>query len=82
MQRSRMLELDARLWPFGSARIKIELTEAGPGATEVRMSEHAIAGPAKMLPDAAQALALVPRNRESLRRLADIAVNRESTARL
>ena len=33
----RILELDARLWLFGKARIRLELTEKSPGQTEVRM---------------------------------------------
>lgn len=73
---SRMLELDAALWPFGAARVRVELTETAPGSTEVRLTEFAVGGPAKFLPDRAQALVLVPRNRESLRRLADLAVGR------
>ncbi|MFD5243954.1 SRPBCC family protein [Amycolatopsis sp. NPDC058340] len=72
----RLLELEARAWPFGTARIRLELRETEPGTTEVLMSEHAIRGPGRVLPEAAQALVLVPRNRESLRRLADLAKGR------
>jgi hypothetical protein len=75
----RMLELDARLWPFGAARIRLELTETEPGVTEVRMLEQAVRGPIRLLPEAVQALALVPRNRESLRRLAHLAVGKEAS---
>lgn len=76
----RMLELDARLWPFGAARVRLELTELQPEVTEVRMTERAVRGPGRVLPDGAQALVLVPRNRESLRRLADLAIGREASA--
>jgi uncharacterized protein YndB with AHSA1/START domain len=76
----RMLELDARLWPFGAARIRLELTATGPDETEVRMMERAVRGPGRLLPEAAQALLLVPRNRESLRRLADLTVGKETLA--
>jgi len=72
------LELHARLWPFGAARIRLELEDAGPDVTRVRMIEHAERGPIRLLPHAAQALLLVPRNRESLRRLADLAVRQRS----
>ncbi|RSN32639.1 polyketide cyclase [Amycolatopsis sp. WAC 04169] len=72
----RLLELEARAWPFGTARIRLELREAEPGTTEILMSEHATRGPGRVLPEAAQALFLVPRNRESLRRLADLAKGR------
>lgn len=72
----RLLELEARLWPVGTAVVRLELTETGPDVTEVRMTERAISGPGRFLPDLAQAALLVPRNRESLRRLADRAVGR------
>ncbi len=74
----RMVELDARLWPFGAARIRLELDEVRPGVTEVRMTERAVRGPGRLLPEPVQALLLVPRNRESLRRLADLAVGRQA----
>jgi uncharacterized protein YndB with AHSA1/START domain len=73
----RMIELDARLWPFGTARVRLELAETEPGVTRVRMAEHVRRGPARMLPHAAQAVLLIPRNRESMRRLADLAVGRD-----
>jgi uncharacterized protein YndB with AHSA1/START domain len=75
----RMLELDARLWPFGAARIRLELTETDPGVTEVRMLERVVRGPGRLLPEAAQALLLVPRNRESLRRLSHMVVGKQVT---
>ncbi|MFE6610387.1 SRPBCC family protein [Amycolatopsis sp. NPDC057786] len=74
----RLLELEARAWPFGTARIRLELLETSPGTTEILMSEHATRGPGRVLPEAAQAVFLVPRNRESLRRLADLAMGREA----
>jgi hypothetical protein len=75
----RYLELDARLWPFGAARVRIELTATEPNLTEVRMSEEAVRGPARILPAAAQAPLLIPRNRESLARLAHLAAGRDVT---
>jgi hypothetical protein len=73
VEQPRSLELDARLWPFGMARIRLELTETRPGSTQIRMLEEVVRGPGRVLPNAVQALLLVPRNRESLRRLIDLA---------
>lgn len=73
------LELEARLWPVGAARIRLDLTEVGAGLTEVRMTERVTAGPVRLLPDALQDLAISPRNNESLRRLAALAVGRSPT---
>ncbi|MFG1791894.1 SRPBCC family protein [Nocardia sp. NPDC049149] len=72
----RMLELEARLWPVGSAWIRLELVELAPQRTLVRMSERAISGLATLVPDPVQELLLVPRNKESLSRLADLVVGR------
>lgn len=76
----RMIELDARLWPIGAARVRLELTEIRAGTTEVRMTEQVVRGPGRLLPHPVQGLLLRPRNRESLRRLAHMAVGRESGA--
>lgn len=59
-----MLELDARMWPFGAARVRLELAEDGPDSTRVAMSERAVRGPGRMIPESVQAVGLVPRNRE------------------
>lgn len=75
----RFLELDAGLWPLGQARIRLELTEVA-GGTDVLMAEEITKGPLSLLPKPAQALFLAPRNRESLRRLAALAVRRENGA--
>ncbi|MEU7215017.1 MULTISPECIES: SRPBCC family protein [Nocardia] len=72
----RMLELEARLWPVGSAWIRLELAEITPDSTRVSMYERAISGPATLVPDGVQELLLVPRNKESLSRLADLVVGR------
>lgn len=73
------LELEARLWPAGAARISLDLIALGPGGTEVRMAERVSQGPGRLLPGLAQDLALFPRNRESLQRLAALAVGRSPT---
>ncbi|MET7768366.1 SRPBCC family protein [Nocardia sp. NPDC005366] len=72
-----LLELNARLWPVGAARIRMELNEFEQDLTRVRMLEHAVRGPAALAPEAAQEFLLAPRNRESLARLADLAVGRD-----
>ncbi|WP_406266078.1 SRPBCC family protein [Nocardia sp. NBC_00881] len=72
----RLLELEAKLRPFGSAWIRLELTETAPGRTRVRMHEHTKHGPGTWVPDIIQELLLLPRNQESLSRLADIVVGR------
>ncbi|HEY7595403.1 MAG TPA: SRPBCC family protein [Actinophytocola sp.] len=71
-----LLELDARLSPIGSARVRFELAPSGPHHTTVRMAELVETGPARLLPRAAQALLLIPRNLESLARLGHLAGGR------
>ncbi|MBF6339566.1 SRPBCC family protein [Nocardia abscessus] len=71
-----MLELEAKLSPLGSAWIRLELVETASGETEIRMYEHAKKGLGTMVPNVLQEILLVPRNKESLSRLADTAVGR------
>ncbi|WP_158843693.1 SRPBCC family protein [Saccharothrix deserti] len=70
-----LLELEARMWPMGAARIRFELKTVPDGA-EITMLEEAVKGPVSVLPVSVQSLFLVPRNRESLRRLADLAARK------
>lgn len=72
----RMLELDARAWPLGAARIRLELRAVPPDATEVLMVETLTSGVARLIPHRVQTLLLKPRNAEALRRLDDLAVHR------
>ncbi|MEU5696812.1 SRPBCC family protein [Actinosynnema sp. NPDC020468] len=72
----RVLELEAGLWPLGAARVRFELTEVD-GGTRISMEEQAKGGPAVLVPEVAQALFLVPRNRETLRRLADLVLRKD-----
>ncbi|ANZ38996.1 polyketide cyclase [Lentzea guizhouensis] len=65
----RLLELDARLWPAGAARITFTLRARSEAVTEVRMTERAVRGPSALLPSFVQDAMLVPRNRETLHRL-------------
>lgn len=71
-----LLELDARLWPVGAARITLALRARAELVTEVRMTEVVARGPSALLPRFAQDLLLIPRNRESLRRFAALAEGR------
>jgi uncharacterized protein YndB with AHSA1/START domain len=74
----RCLDLQAELWLFGSAEIRITLQPVDGGRTRVVMAEELTRGPARLVPRPLQALVLWPRNVESLRRLADLAVGRET----
>jgi uncharacterized protein YndB with AHSA1/START domain len=73
----RMLELEARMWPLGAARIRFDLSPAADG-TDITMSEQAVKGPPALLPEPVQFLFLAPRNRESLHRLADLATHKHT----
>jgi hypothetical protein len=73
----RMLELDARVWPTGAARVRLTLTPAGDNHTQVTISEVFDRGPVGWMPTPFQAALMRPRNLESLRRLADIAEHRD-----
>ncbi|WP_035737325.1 SRPBCC family protein [Glycomyces arizonensis] len=77
-ERPRLLVLDARLWPIGAARVRLELEALGEEETRIGMIERAVRGPIGLAPAEFQARLLAPRNRESLRRLSDLAVGRSS----
>ncbi len=68
----KQLRLKAHGWPAGAAEVLIELEAVGPG-TEVTIREDAIAGPATLIPVPVRQLGVIPRNRETLRRLAFLA---------
>ena len=67
------LVLKARAWPTGQAHVRIVLEPDGPGATHVRIEEFVDSGAAAVIPVRAQQVLVVPRNKESLRRLAMLA---------
>jgi hypothetical protein len=69
----RMLHLRPRLWPFGEVEVRITLTEVGSDRTRITLTEDFHAGPLRWVRTKANDLALHRRNRESLRRLADLA---------
>ncbi|USX52192.1 SRPBCC family protein [Lentzea sp. HUAS12] len=72
-----LLELDARLWPAGAARITFTLHARGESRTEVRMAERVVRGPSTLMPKAVQDVLLTPRNKETLQRLGDLARGRQ-----
>jgi len=76
MEPDRLLELDAHAWPAGAARVRLALEPLGPDRTRVRFTEAFSSPLARRIPERAQAVLLVPRNRESLARLDDLAVHR------
>lgn len=73
---ARVLTLQAKGWPAGEARVELELSasdEAGLGGCRIEMREDATHGPGLLVPKPLRQLAIVPRNRESLQRLAYLA---------
>jgi uncharacterized protein YndB with AHSA1/START domain len=69
------LELQARAWPLGEARVVITLRPDGQG-TEVTLAEDLTHGPGVVLPQRVRGAALQFRNKETLRRLAMLAEGR------
>jgi hypothetical protein len=73
--RPNVLRLRVRAWPSGEGVVTIH-TQPHPDGTEVVMEEIGVSGPAKLLPGLVQTVLLIPRNKESLKRLAYIAEGR------
>ncbi|WP_086665071.1 SRPBCC family protein [Lentzea kentuckyensis] len=71
-----LLELDARLWPAGAARITLTLQPRSESITHVRMAERVVRGPSALLPSFLQDMLLIPRNKETLQRLDALARGR------
>jgi hypothetical protein len=76
----RLLLLTVGLWPFGAGRVRFVLEPVGTAATRITMVEQFTQGPLVGLRNKLNDVLLHYRNRESLRRLADIAVNRAAVA--
>ena len=70
------LRLRAHGWPGGAAEVLLEIEPVGDGRSRVHLREDAVRGPGALMPKPLRQLAIAPRNRESLRRLAYIAENR------
>ena len=74
----RGIDLQARGWPAGEARVRIVVRPRPGGGCTVTMSEDAVRGPGTLVPRALRTAALVPRNTEALRRLAYLAEGRST----
>lgn len=71
----RLLRLKAHGWPAGAAEVLLEIEEEAGGSV-VTIHEDAVQGPGTLVPRPARQAAIVPRNREALRRLAFLAEGR------
>jgi uncharacterized protein YndB with AHSA1/START domain len=71
----RMLELRARAWPAGTARVRLTLDPV-PEGTLVTMAERSESGPARLAPWPIESYLLKLRNTESLERLSDLVMHR------
>jgi hypothetical protein len=65
----RKLELLARGWPMGEAKIVITLEDLGGAGCRVSIAEDAVRGPGKVVPKALRDPVIGVRNRETLKRL-------------
>jgi len=70
------LTLQAGLWPLGAATVTFTLTPVGTGGTRVTIAEDFAGGPLRWMRTKVNDLVLHGRNRETLRRLADIATRK------
>jgi hypothetical protein len=75
MEPDRRLELTAKGWPVGEAKVVIELEDDG-SATKVTMRETPSAGPGQWLHNPLSEALLVRRNTEALARLAALVERR------
>ncbi|GAC1327085.1 MAG: SRPBCC family protein [Mycobacteriales bacterium] len=73
----RCLELEARAWPAGTARVVLRLSAVGTG-TEVEIEEHPLRGVAARLHNPLFDLLIWLRNVETLRRLKRIVETQEA----
>ena len=71
----RLLQLRARAWPSGEARVRFDI-EPLAGRSRVTITEHVVAGPARLIPKPVEEGLLTWRNTETLRRLAYLAERR------
>jgi len=71
-EEGRLLELTARGWPAGEARVQIEIRPEGDRCA-VLLAEDAVSGPGALVPPVVRQPLIAVRNRETLRRLAMLA---------
>ncbi|PZF93865.1 SRPBCC family protein [Micromonospora deserti] len=79
-ERPHKLMIRAGLWPAGEATVVFTLEPVGPGVTRVRIGEDVTGGPLRWLRNKINDLVLHQRNKETLRRLADIATREKAGA--
>ncbi|WP_275001488.1 SRPBCC family protein [Promicromonospora iranensis] len=73
----RSIELQARGWPAGEARVLIEVKPVASGeGCMIRVTEDADKGPGRLVPQPVRSAVIGPRNTETLRRLAALAERR------
>jgi hypothetical protein len=75
-----LLVVSPHLWPLGEATVSLALVQDGPDRTAVALEEDFARGPLRWLRNRVNDLALHLRNRESLRRLEDLAMRRSEPA--
>ncbi|MBC9734777.1 SRPBCC family protein [Nocardioides marmotae] len=78
IQPPSLLELKARGWPAGTARVRLHLEAVGT-ETQVTIEEDVEDGPGRLVPKPVRDVQLGWRNVESLRRLAYVAEGRVAT---
>ena len=72
---ARGIELQARGWPAGEARVVIGVS-ARDGGSRLRISEDAVKGPGTLIPRPVRSAVLIPRNQETLHPLVMLAEGR------
>lgn len=72
------LVMRPHLWPLGELTVRITLTPLNERETRVTLAEDVTTGPMRWLRTKAEDLLMHYRNRETLNRLSDIAVRRQS----
>jgi len=75
VDRPRLLQLRARAWPSGEAQVRFDIEPVGDHS-RVTITEHVVAGPARLIPKRVEEALLTWRNKETLRRLAYLAERR------
>ncbi|MCT9869632.1 SRPBCC family protein [Paenarthrobacter aurescens] len=65
----RTLELLAKGWPLGEAKVLITVEDLGGSQCRVSIAEDAVKGPGKLVPKALRDPLIGVRNRETLKRL-------------
>lgn len=70
-----LMRLKTHGWPAGAAEVVLEVEDLGE-RSRIHILEDAVEGPGSLVPKPVRQLAIGPRNRETLRRLALIAEGR------